>query len=115
MIGLKKNNRAIPLRMQLFEDGVLIDDLTIAGAAPVVNITFSAGGGPAADVTDQLEPLGQSSDGNQFRFDVATGQWVFNLGTKPFGAGGTYTVTVAPGDTSYFVSPTCTGQFVRPE
>lgn len=67
------------------------------------------------DVTSQLEPLGSANEGNQFRFDVVTGQWVFNLGTKPFTAAGTYTVKVAPGDTNYIISPTWTGQFVRPE
>jgi len=99
--------------MQLFDNGTPITDLNIAGAAPVVNVMFSAGGGPAVDVTDQLDPLGQSSEGNEFRFDPSAGHWVFNLGTKPFSAPGTYTVTAAPGDTSYTISPTCTGQFVR--
>ena len=110
-----KVNRAIPLEMQLFDDSTPITDLNIAGAAPVVNVSFSAGGGPAVDVTDQLAPLGQSSDGNEFRFDPLAGHWVYNLGTKPFTAAGTYTVTVAAGDTSYSISPTCTGQFVRSE
>jgi hypothetical protein len=113
-ISLKaKVNRAIPLKMQLFANGTPITDLNIGGPAPVVNVKFSAGGGPAIDVTDQLAPWGQSSDGNQFRFDPTSGRWVFNLGTKSFTAPGTYTVTAVPGDTSYAISPTCTGQFVR--
>lgn len=108
-----KVNRAIPVKMQLFDNGTPITDANIAGAAPVVNVSFAPGGGPAVDVTDQLEPLGQSSDGNEFRYDPAAGQWIFNFGTKVFSAAGTYTVSVKPGDTSYDISPTCMGQFVR--
>jgi hypothetical protein len=93
----RKVNRAIPLQMQLFSDGTPITDSNIAGAAPVVNVTYSAGGGPAVDVTDQLEPVGQSSEGNQFSYALAAGDWVFNLGTKPYKAARTYSVTVAPG------------------
>ena len=111
----KKVNRSIPLHMQLFSDGTPITDTNIAGAAPVVNVTYSAGTGPAADVTNQLDPVGQSSVGNEFSYNPAAEHWIINLGTKPFTAAGTYTVTVAPGDTSYTLSPTCTGQFVRSE
>ncbi len=111
-IALHKD-RAIPLQMQLSSNGVQITDLNIAGAAPIVDVSFSAGGGPAVDVTSELLPLGQSDTGNQFRFDVTSGQWIYNLGTQPFTASGTYTVTAKPGGTSYVISPTCTGQFVR--
>ena len=114
-ISLKaKVNRAIPLQMQLSSGGTPITDANIAGAPPVVNVTFSAGGGPAVDVTDDLEALGQSSEGNAFSYALS-GQWIFRLGTKPFKAAGTYTVTAAAGDTTYSISPTCTGQFVRSE
>jgi hypothetical protein len=108
-----KVNRAIPLQMQLSSDGTPITDANIGEAPPVVSVTHSAGGGPAVDITDQLEPVSQSSEGNVFAFDPAAGQWVFHLGTKPFKAAGTYTVTVAAGDTTYSISPTCMGQFVR--
>lgn len=109
----KKVQRAIPLRMQLNSDEGLVTDLNIPGAAPVVDVSFSAGGGPAVDVTTLLEPVGQSSEGNAFTFDVSTGHWVFNLGTKPFSSAGTYTVTAKSADTSYVISPPCSGQFVR--
>ena len=43
-ILLKRNaNRSIPLKMQLFNDGVPVTDANIAGQVPVVNITHSAG------------------------------------------------------------------------
>lgn len=108
-----KVNRAISLQMQLSSDGIPITATNIAGAAPVVNVTYSAGGGAGVDVTNQLEPVGQSSDGNAFTYDSAAGQWVFRLGTRPYTAAGTYTVTVAAGDTNYVISPTCSGQFIR--
>ena len=108
-----KVQRAIPLKMQLSEAGTPITDLNIPGAAPVVDVSFSSGGGPAVDVTDLLEPVGQSSQGNSFNFDAGTGSWVFNLGTKPYSAAGTYTVTAEAGDSSYAISPSCSGQFVR--
>jgi hypothetical protein len=106
-------NRAIPLEMQLTSNGLPVTDATIDGAPPVVNVNYAPAIGPAVDVTNQLEPIGQASEGNQFTFDASTDQWVFKLGTRPFKAAGTYTVTVAPGDMSYTISPTCTGQFVR--
>jgi hypothetical protein len=90
-----------------------ITDQNIAGAAPVVSITYSPGVGPAIDVTADLEPVGQSHEGNQFSFDPDSGLWVFNLGTKPFTAPGTYTVSAVAGDTAYEMLPECSGQFVR--
>jgi hypothetical protein len=108
-------NRAIPLQMQLSNGALPITDANIAGAAPVVNVQFAPGVGPANDVTGLLEPIGQAHDGNSFSFDASTGQWQFKLGTRPFTAGGTYTVTATPGDASYTISPTCTGEFVRSE
>lgn len=106
-------NRAIPLKLQLTGGTTPISDLNIAGASPVVTISFSAGGAPAVDVTDELLPVGHSSDGNAFAFDPASGRWTFNLGTNAFTAPGTYTVTATAGDASYVIDPTCRGQFVR--
>jgi len=108
----RKVNRAIPLQIQLFSGSTRVTDTNIVGPPPVVNVTYSAGSSPGVDVTDQLEPLGHADDGNVFRFDGAT-RWLFNLSTKPFTAPGTYTVTAAAGDTSYTISPTCIGQFIR--
>lgn len=114
VISLKpRMNRAIPLKIQLVAGTTPVTDLDIAGANPVVNISFSAGGGPAVDVTNELLPVGQSSEGNSFAFDPASGLWTFNLGTKAFTAPGTYTVTAASGATSYVIDPTCSAQFVR--
>ena len=61
-----------------------------------------------------LDPVGQSNSGNQFGYDAATQTWQYNLGTSPFQASGTYTVSVSTGDaTKYSLSPTCSGTFVR--
>lgn len=104
--------RAIPLSIRLHDaNGLRLTDADIA--SPVVNVSFSAGAGPASDVTDMLLPVGQASDGNHFQFDAATGQWRFTLGTSAFMTPGTYTVSVVAGATEAVIDPTCTGQFVR--
>ena len=111
----QKTNRAIPLKLRLRQGTTAVSDANIpGGAAPVVDIAFTPGtGGTAVDVTDLLEPIGKSSDGNAFVYDPATGEWHLNLSTKPFTAAGTYVVTVTAGSSSYEVDPTCTAQFVR--
>jgi hypothetical protein len=108
-------NRAIPSKAQLLDgDGFPVTDLDIA-AAPVVNVTFTpVTTGVAEDLTDQREPLGHADTGNIFRFDPDTQSWVYNLGTKQYGASGTYVVTMKSGDaSSYIIDPTCSGQFER--
>ena len=49
-----------------------------------------------------LLPLGSANDDNIFRFDLDSGQWIYNLGTKLFTAPGTYTVMVSSGDASEY-------------
>lgn len=112
----KKTNRAIPLKLQLFDgSNNLVTPATLGTAAsPVVNVSYSSGASNAIDESALLNPLGQSSSGNQFSFDPTTQIWWFNLATTNFSAQGTYTVTLQSGDTSkYQVSPQCSGTFVR--
>jgi hypothetical protein len=112
----KKTNRAIPLKAQLFDSSNNLVTPTTLGAAPppVVNVSYQSGTSPAVDDTSLLDPLGQSSSGNQFNFDTTANNWWFNLSSTPFTASGTYTVTLQSGDTTqYQVSPQCTGTFVR--
>jgi hypothetical protein len=47
------------------------------------------------------------------RCGTATGEWIFNLGTKAFSAPGTYTISVDSGSSAYEIDPSCTGVFVR--
>jgi len=112
----QKTNRAIPLKAQLFDSNNNVVTPSSLGQAlpPVVAVSYQSGTGPAVDNTALLEPVGQSSSGNQFNFDPATQTWWFNLATTPFTATGTYTVTLRAGDSTYQVSPQCLGQFVRP-
>ena len=106
----KKSNRAIPLKAQLFDsNNNLVTADTLAGLEPpVVAVSFSSTSTAAVDQTSLLVPVGQSSTGNQFSFDASTGSWQFNLGTTPFTAAGTYTVSVQSGNASqYQVGNSC--------
>jgi hypothetical protein len=106
----RRVNRSVRLELQLFRQGVEVKEGDIY-TPPVVSISYASGSAPAIDVTAALDPIGTATDGNQFNYS-GTG-WTFGLGTKPFSAPGTYTVTVAAGDDSYEITPTCSGQFVR--
>lgn len=110
-----KVNRAIPLKDQLFDSTgktVVASDLP---TPPIVNVLFTSITGTGTDETALLDPVGQSSSGNQFNYDSTSQTWWFNLATTPFTASGTYMVTLQSGDvTKYLVSPQCSGTFVRP-
>jgi hypothetical protein len=113
-VTLKRQvQRAIPLKIKMFTNGVPVTDANIVGAAPVVRVDFSPGGGTAAQASEELLQVGQSTAGNAFQFDQTSGLWTFNLGTRQFGAPGTYTVTTQAGDAAYVMAPQCSGQFVR--
>lgn len=104
-----KHNRALPLKARLLnQSGADITDIDIA-APPVVQVLYESGLAPAEDVTDEAFPVGLGTEGNEFEFNID--RWQYNLSTKNFTAGGTYTVTMQPGG-PYAVNPTCTAQFV---
>jgi len=106
----KKANRAIPLKAKLFDTlNNPVTSSTLTGLTPpVVNVSFSSTTTPAVDETSLLAPLGSSSSGNQFNFDASTDTWWFNLGTTPFTAPGTYTVSLQSGDTTqYAIANSC--------
>ena len=109
-----KKNRALPLKALLFDEmDILVTDVDVT-AFPIVQVLFDSGfGGDPVDVTADALPAGQSSEGNNFSFDVASSRWKYNLKTKNHGAPGTYTITMVSGDESeYRVDPTCTAIFV---
>ena len=110
----QKVQRTIPVQAQLYDVGKSVTDTTIAGAAPVVHISFTAVSGAAVDESSLLEAAGQSGSGRSFSYSSTTQTWQYNMSTKPFTASGTYTVFLSSGDpTKYSVSPTCSGTFVR--
>ena len=92
---------------------ILVTDMDLT-APPVVQVLFDSGlGGDPVDVTDDVLPAGQSSEGNIFSFDLEDSEWHYNLKTKNYDAPGTYAITVVSGDESEFrVDPTCTAIFV---
>jgi len=111
----KKTKRAIPVKMVLEdEDGFPVTDADLV-APPVVNVLFDGvtyGEAPPDDA--DLLPLGMANEDNVFRFDEGAETWIYNLGTKQFGAAGVYTVTAVSGDEGeYVIDPTCSGTFER--
>lgn len=112
----KKTKKVIPVKMVLEDDAMaVITDLDVM-EPPVVNVVFSpvAGGGDVS-VTGDLLPVGEANVDNIFRFDDVMQEWIYNLGSKPFTAPGTYTVTAVAGDASYEIDSSCTGTFERLE
>lgn len=111
-VVVKKKNRALPLKAQLFDAIGAVTDLDIV-SVPVLQVIFSSvGGGPPVDVTDDSLAGGRGTEGNQFVF-TEEGKWQFNLKTKNYTAEGTYTITMVSGDESeYIIDPTCTAQYV---
>jgi hypothetical protein len=114
-LALKKSNRAIPLKVQLFDsNNQLVTSDTVQGKGPVLTVSYSSVSSTGVDVTTSLAPAGQSSAGNQLSYDPATATWWFNLDSGAYTAPGTYTVTLRTGDgMKYALSPSCTGTFVR--
>lgn len=93
-----KKNRALPLKAELFDYEVVFAktdaDLT---APPVVQVMLNGAPTGEGDVSDDVLPAGQGSDGNQFVF-TDEGKWQFNLKTGQFTAPGTYIVSMESGD-----------------
>jgi hypothetical protein len=114
-LAMKKSNRAIPLKVQLFDSNNQLVTLdTVHGKGPILTVSYSPVTGTGIDVTTALAPTGQSSTGNQLNYDPSSTTWWFNLDSSAYTASGTYTVTLQTGDgTKYAMSPSCTGTFVR--
>jgi hypothetical protein len=106
-----KKNRALPLKMQLFdEDGFVVTDESIEAPAVIeVRFTSQVGGDPI-DVSDDAVAVGLGTAGNQFVF-TEDEKWQYNLKTKNLTATGTYFISVVPGD-SYVINPPCAASFV---
>lgn len=105
---LKNKKRALPLKAKLV-DSVTGQPVTNAdiSAPPVVQVSYIPDtGGSVNDVTDEALAVGLGTEGNQFVF-TSEGNWQFNLKTTNFNAPGTYTITMAAGNT-YAINPTCT-------
>ncbi len=115
-VTVKGNNRALPLKAQLFNafTGLLLTDTDIA-ALPMVQVLFDAGtGGAPVDVEDDVLFAGHGTDSVQFVY-ADDGRWHFNLKTKNHSAAGTYLVKMVSSDgTEYVIDPTCEVSFIVP-
>jgi hypothetical protein len=107
-----KNNRVLPLKVQLIDQyGALIIDTDVA-SPPVLQVTGKDSGGSNADLTNQGLFAGQGTETKQFVFSY-DGKWQFNLMTKNYSTLGTYTISILTGDSSeYAIEPSCTAIFM---
>jgi hypothetical protein len=107
-----KNNRVLPLKVQLIDQyGALIIDTDVA-SPPVLQVTGKDSGGSNADLTNQGLFAGQGTETKQFVFSY-DGKWQFNLMTKNYSEPGTYTISILTGDSSeYAIEPSCTAIFM---
>jgi hypothetical protein len=107
-----KNNRVLPLKVQLIDQyGALIIDTDVA-SPPVLQVTGKDSGGSNADLTNQGLIAGQGTETKQFVFSY-DGKWQFNLMTKNYSTPGTYTISILTGDSSeYAIDPSCTAIFM---
>ena len=102
-LSVRKNRRALPMRMTLLDsDGMQIWDIE----PPIVSLTFAPPNGEPSSYTDELEYNGYGDDGNMFVWHGA--EWGFNLSTKGLAAG-TYKISAVSGGVSYTIEdPGCT-------
>jgi lectin-like protein len=110
-VTVRGGNRALPLKAALLTEGVEIIGSDLA-SPPVIQVLFDSSlGGGTIDVTNDVLPAGQGTDGNQFVY--SGGKWQFNLLVKDLAAPGTYTITMESGDDDeYAIDPTCEAHFV---
>lgn len=111
MIVTNKSKRALPLKFNLFDEyGNEVTDLS---PPPVVEVKVLPHTGSSIPGWDgELLPPGLSDDGNEFRYDLDSGQWILNLGMKTYTASTTYMISVLAGDSSYVIDG-CTESFTR--
>jgi hypothetical protein len=107
-----KNNRVLPLKVQLIDqyEALIID--TDVASPPVLQVTGKDSGGSNVDLTNQGLFAGQGTETKQFVFSY-DGKWQFNLMTKNYSNPGTYTISILTGDSSeYVIEPSCTAIFM---
>jgi hypothetical protein len=112
-IALKANNRGIQLKVVLRDEhGSLVTAADLA-FPPVVQVVYLGLIASGTTAIGESLPANAAVQGNQFRYDTKSGNWIYNLSTSAFTAPGTYDVTVVSGDESYAIDPACSGAFVR--
>ena len=98
-IVVRRPNRVIPLRMNLFDGTTEIVD----GPAPILQMVYESTS-TDFETAVAVDFAGKGDDGNQFVY--SDGEWAFNLKTKGLPSG-TFTMSVVSASEDYIVSPTC--------
>ena len=104
-VALRKPNRVLPLRFNLFDgDGFELTGADIS-ANPVLQVTFDGVSYSGDADLENVDTAGRGDDGNMFIFDDT--YWGLNMKTKGLSPGH-YTLSVVSGDaTEYQLDPTC--------
>jgi hypothetical protein len=111
MVVNKKSNKALPLKFNLYDGyGTEIIDLSPPPMVEVREVDDT--GSDISGWNGELIPAGLSDDGNEFRYNPESEQWILNLGMKAYTASTTYTISVIAGDDSYVIDG-CTQTFTR--
>jgi hypothetical protein len=104
-----KKNRALPLKIKLFDSND--EEVTNTGisSAPVLKIEYSPPVGDTVDVSDKAFPVGLGTEKNQFEYTGS--KWRYNLKTSNYSEEGVYTISVVSAD-GYFINPECQASFL---
>jgi hypothetical protein len=80
-----RRRRAIPLKFRLTD----CSGSVVPGAIARLQVYFFASG-IVGDEIEEVDSLAASNTGNLFRFDLASGQYIYNLDTRPLAPGNSY-------------------------
>ncbi|MEZ5317699.1 MAG: hypothetical protein R2752_09890 [Vicinamibacterales bacterium] len=99
-----RERRVLPVRVLLLDaTGAPVTDATMPPSAdgtrraPVIRVVFRNDRGRVL-VVDDLNGDGAPERNRAFRYDAASGRWIFNMPTAGLQPRGTYTIVVRSGD-----------------
>jgi hypothetical protein len=84
VVNTGKNGRVIPVKIELFKDGVQLDSSTVPGDVTIRVIGASCSPSTASDPVEEYADAG-NSNGNTNLFRWTSEGWIYNLDTKALG------------------------------
>ena len=101
VVNTGKNGRTVPVKIDLFKDGVKLNETTVGGDVTIKVIGATCGSSAAVDPVETYSDAG-SSNGNTNLFRWAGDGWIYNLDTTGLGlqVGKCYRIDVYIGGTT---------------